>query len=248
MEKKETRLLKEERTDSQEAKLEYLAKVSRALQELLDPREAFETILDLIGGVINYRYATLFGYHARENELIPIAYRRQVVDLIPSIKFGLGSGLSAWVAQRRKPILLGSIHTSPHLSHRVVKSFISVPFMDGEDLLGVINLGQSVPGAFSFDDLETAIKMSEELSPLLIRYLLLNDLYALDTRYQKLREKLTRTRNQMARRETETVNQLARAVSHHVNNPLTSIIGNAQLLMADMEGVGSALKESAEDY
>ncbi len=226
----------------EEGKLEYLSSVSKALGELLDPKEAFETILDIVGRVINYRYATLYGYNEKENELVPVAYRRQIVDLIPSIKFKVGSGLSAWVASKKKPILLSRIHTSPHLSHRVVKSFISIPFNDGKKLLGVINLGHSIPGAFTMEELEMGIKIGEELTDLLKRYLMLNELYNLDQKYKKLRERIDRQEREMEVRERENLNHIVKAVSHHVNNPLTSIMGNAQLLLADMNNVGSVLK------
>ncbi len=226
----------------EENRLDYLSSVSRAIGELLNPGEAFETILDIVGRVINFRYATLYGYNEKENELVPVAYRRQVVDLIPSIRFKVGSGLSAWVASKRKPILLSRIHTSPHLSHRAVKSFISIPFNDGDKLLGVLNLGHSIPGAFTMDDLEMGIKISEELTDLLKRYLLLNELYNLDKRYKKLKNRLDTQAQEIESREKENLNHLVKAVSHHVNNPLTSIMGNAQLLLADMNNVGSVLK------
>ena len=225
-----------------ENKLEFLSTVSSAIQGLLEPTEAFETMLDVVSRVINYRYATLFGYCDKQKELIPIVQRRQLVDLIPSIRFSTGSGLSAWVASKQKPILLSRIHTSPHLAHRVVKSFISIPFIQNDELLGVLNLGHSIPGAFNMDDLEMGIKLSEELAGLLKRYLLLNDLYNLDERFQDLKEKYNNTEKKIQKRETENLNYLAKAVSHHVNNPLTTIIGNAQFLMADMENVGSLLK------
>ena len=228
----------------EESKLEFLSTVSRAIKGLLDPKEAFETILDLVARIINYRYATLYGYSEKENGLTPVAYRRQIVDLIPSIKFSVGTVISAWVASKKKPILLSKIHTSPHLSHRVVKSFISIPFEDNGELLGVLNLGHSIPGAFTMEELEIGIRMSEELSGLLKRFLLLNELYSLDTKYHKLKDQITRKEESMHKREADNVEFISRAVSHHINNPLTSIMGNAQLLLADAgNSVGSILKD-----
>ncbi|MFP4459154.1 MAG: GAF domain-containing protein [Candidatus Zixiibacteriota bacterium] len=228
----------------EESKLEFLSTVSKAITGLLEPKEAFETILDLVARIINYRYATLYGYSEKENELIPVAYRRQIVDLIPSIKFSVGTGISAWVASKKKPILLSKIHTSPHLSHRVVKSFISIPFEDNDELLGVLNLGHSIPGAFTMEELDLGIRMSEELSGLLKRFLLLHDLYNLDTKFRNMKEQIKQKEQTIQEREADNVNYLAKAVSHHVNNPLTSIMGNAQLLLADAgKGFGSILKD-----
>ena len=231
----------------EENKLEFLSTVSRAIQELLEPKEAFETILDLIGRVINYRFATLFGYSDKDSKLIPVAYRREVIDLIPSIRFTNGTGLSAWVASKRKPILLSRIHTSPQLSDRLVKSFISIPFVSENELLGVLNLGHSIPGAFTMDELEMGIKISEELSGLLRHYLLLNELYNIDVKYKMLQKKMAKTQHSIENREKETINQLTKAVSHNINNPLTSIMGNAQLLLADLGNVGSVLRKRLQN-
>jgi signal transduction histidine kinase len=192
--------------------------------------------------VINYRYATLYGFSEKANELIPVAYRRKIIDLIPSIRFTVGSGLSAWVASKQKPILLSRIHTSPQLSHRVVKSFISIPFISNGELMGVLNLGHSIPGAFTMDELEMGIRVSEEIGGLLKRYLLLNDLYALDSHYKKIKGVAEKKNREFIGHEEEKIEQLATAVSHHINNPLTSIIGNAQLLLADLGNTSSVLK------
>jgi signal transduction histidine kinase len=227
----------------QENKLEFLSEVSRAIEELLDPKEAFETVFDLVARIIHFRYATLYGFSEKEGQLVPVAYRRKVVDLIPSIKFSAGNGLSAWVAAKKKPILLSRIHTSPQLTHRVVKSFISVPFIWNKELIGVLNLGHSIPGAFTMDELELAIKVADELSGLLHHYLLLNDLYALDLRYKRLKQRLTQDETRRISHQDEIINQLSKAVSHHINNPLTAIMGNAQLLLSDFGNVGIILKD-----
>ncbi len=61
--------------------------------------------------------------------------------MIDIIQFENGSGLSAWVADKKRPILLSSVHRGQRFQSNPVKSFVCCPILRFGTTIGVINLG-----------------------------------------------------------------------------------------------------------
>jgi diguanylate cyclase (GGDEF)-like protein len=70
------------------------------------------------------------------------------VDLIGHVRFGRGAGFSSWVAQQRKPVLLNDLHREGGPESVALRSFLSVPILVANEVVGVINMSHSRPSAF----------------------------------------------------------------------------------------------------
>ncbi len=130
--------------------LEALGEISRAIQEADISDESFEEILKAVGGVIDFRSASLFMFSRETGKLDEICTIGHRVDLIDFVEFDMGQGLSAWVAQKRRPILLNNLRKSKGGVH--IRSFLSVPVVYGNEIIGVINLAHDESEAFTRRD------------------------------------------------------------------------------------------------
>jgi len=76
------------------------------------------------------------------------------IDFISSVNFPMGSGLSAWVAQKGKIIYLSDIHRGSRHGLNPVRSYLSIPLEINNRPIGVLNLGHTIPSAFDGEVME----------------------------------------------------------------------------------------------
>ncbi|MFH1144569.1 MAG: sensor domain-containing diguanylate cyclase [Candidatus Eisenbacteria bacterium] len=137
----------------QDSELEVLFEVSRLMQSNLGKSEVVEKLLDVVQQAIPYRHATLFLWNEHRCQLQPVACRGKHIDLIGGVQFDHGGGFSGWVAKQKRPILLTELHRGRRPDNTVVGSFMSVPMVVQEHLVGVLNLSHPRRRAFTEDHL-----------------------------------------------------------------------------------------------
>lgn len=162
------------RRESQE--IELLVEVSRLIQNATRAEEAFEKLLDLVKGAIVYENATLFVLNRASQQLVVGAARGQVVDLIGGVQFDLGLGFSSWVAKQKKPILLNELHRSAQNGQPAVGSFLSVPLVVQQELIGVLNLSHPGNQAFTEDHLRLLTLVAGQAAAILQRILMYEEM------------------------------------------------------------------------
>lgn len=162
------------RKDSQE--LELLMDVSRAIQNAATHEEAFGKLLDLVKNVIPYENATLFVLNRPTQQLVVGAVRGQVVDLIGGVQFDFGPGFSSWVAKQKKSILLNELHRSGQNGGPAIGSFLSVPLVVQQELIGVLNLSHPGNQAFTEDHLRLLTLVAGQASAILQRILMYEEM------------------------------------------------------------------------
>jgi diguanylate cyclase (GGDEF)-like protein len=141
---------------------EVLVALSEIAQRVAPATEAFRAALEQIGRAVSYENATLFVMDRDSRSLVEAATVGERIDLIGHVRFERGSGFSSWVAQSRKPVLLNDLHREGGSEAPSVRSFLSVPVVVQGDLVGVVNLSHSAPGAF---DEESASRVSLMMLP-----------------------------------------------------------------------------------
>ena len=106
-------------------------------------------------------------------------------------------------------------------------AYVAAPVLWGDRLLGVIDVGDAVPRVFSADD----IALLERFTPLAAAALENNRLVR---DVQEQMDKLKQAQIQLVRAaRLAAVGELAAGVAHELNNPLTSVLGFAELLLHD---------------
>ncbi len=111
----------------------------------LNYRESFEyeirELLEQVKQKIEYNWISCYVNDPITDNLEKLALDDSGFNMIDVIQFDNGSGLSAWVAEQKRPILLSSVHRGQRFQSNPVKSFICCPVIRNEMTIGVINLG-----------------------------------------------------------------------------------------------------------
>jgi diguanylate cyclase (GGDEF)-like protein len=145
--------------------LSALYEISRIVETADEPEAIFKRVMDVVRGVIPCAGCTLFLLSQGSDELKPAYSNGPYVNPLDSIQFTLGKGLSAWVAQEKRPILLSRSgafplgllddgdekNVQPRLGTSYLRSFAAVPLLLEGGVVGVLHLYHSEPNVFDED-------------------------------------------------------------------------------------------------
>jgi signal transduction protein with GAF and PtsI domain len=222
--------------------LSFLALLSQKLSSE-PPSESWDEILQLLGKCVEFSSASLLVFNKESKKLEPLASMGKKVDLIGFLDFDLGTGLSAWVAKGKKPVLLSNLKRSFDWENPI-KSFVSVPLLWCEELVGILNLSHIKEEIFG----ERELKILEIISGQLAVNLAF---LQADKEKQKLREELEQIQKYLAQSQNELkeleknkeVSEKTVFLKEELNNPLAIISGNTQFLLSSLKEAPPALKK-----
>lgn len=211
---------------------DFLHEIVTLLQKGLGSGETFDAVFQLVEKSAPYESATLFLYNAEDDKLEAMHQEGdEVVDLIREIPFTRGMGLASWVSKQERPIILESLSKSRPGKERRFSSFVSLPLRAAEKLIGVLNLGHSTPNMYLQADIDAFSVMAEELSIIVETFVLRQKLEDKNEILEKTLKELQDTQSLLVEKERmAAMGELVVTVNHEINNPLTSIIGLAEIL------------------
>ena len=136
------------------------------------PREVRDLLAEMVQALapaIPYENATAFVYEKGSSRLLPVAVQGSHVDLIPDIHFDCGAGFSSWVAKTKRPVLLSSFREDPNGVPVVERpaSFLSIPVLVEEEVVGVLNFAHRRPGTFTTADRDLVLLAGRLVAPAL---------------------------------------------------------------------------------
>ncbi|MBN2290594.1 MAG: GAF domain-containing protein [Candidatus Glassbacteria bacterium] len=235
------------KTQARKDELGILLKISRVIQSCTEPEETFSSVLELLEELVDFEFAALFIYDGELKKLRVVANKGLVVDLIQPVSFDMGNGLSAWVAKQKRPILLSDIHRGKTQDEAPVRSFLSIPLLLGEELIGVMNFGHTMPGTFNRHNLHVLSIAAGQLSVIIERTLYFSQLSETNCQLEEKNRQLKQAQAALVERERlAAIGEVAVTVNHEINNPLTVIIGNAEFLLHDLNGADAETLRKVE--
>lgn len=227
--------------------LEILFRISQVIQSCTEQEKTFSSVLDLLEQLVDFEFAALFVYDQELQKLRAVASKGQVVDLIQPVSFDMGNGLSAWVAKQKRPILLSDIHRGKAQGDAPIRSFLSIPLLLGEELIGVMNFGHTRPGTFSRHNLHLLSIAAGQLSVIIERTLYINQLAETNRQLEEKHSQLKEAQAELVESERlAAIGEVAVTVNHEINNPLTVIIGNAEFLLRDLSEADTNILNKVE--
>lgn len=209
--------------------------------ELLQEFEAehkdrfYRRVFDLLSEALSFKHAALFLLDPANGQLRLTAHVGKPVDLVEFVDFEMGRGFSAWVGKERKPVLLNELHAFSRRKHDI-RSFLSVPMVSGNDLIGVINFGHDKPDRFSSDAVPRVMAIASLLGGVIAKNRLIVKLSAQNRHMESMNRELHGAQERLVSSEKKAaVSATIVSLNHEINNPLMIITGNLQLLAAKTE-------------
>ena len=150
-----------------------------------------------------------------------------------------GRGIAAWVASQCVPVRLEEVSKDEQSalgagSPGIVNSLISFPLQTAGRVVGVVNLSSPVPGVFSDRD-EGVVSVAAEHIAVTLDRTRRSDALKLDR--TALNEQVEDYQSRLAQSDKmSAVGKLLAGIVHELNNPLTTILGFAQLLARSADG------------
>ena len=148
----------------------------------------------------------------------------------------LGQGLTGRAAQSGEPILVEDISEEADLSKMELgmkeegfRSFACIPLGAKEKVLGVMDIASHDLRQFSPQDVELLTSIGNQIGVAIDNAGLFHDL---SEAYEDL---ATAQAHLFQSAKLSAIGEFAAGIAHEIRNPLTTIIGDAQLLMADMK-------------
>jgi transcriptional regulator with GAF, ATPase, and Fis domain len=202
--------------------------------------ESLEKVLKCLGKIVDFRSASLYLMSDGDGRLEEVCTVGRKVDLIDFVSFDMGSGISAWVAKHKRPIVLNNLRKSRGGTH--TKSFLSVPLVFGGRVTGVINLAHDEPDSFTRRDAETVATASSIITLLLERISHREMIERMSKELETLKEDFRLARQKQAEAEQYLTSETMAALLHKkINNPLAIITGNAQFLLMTLKNSPSSV-------
>ena len=217
---------KEENKKDEFTSLKALYEISCMTRTGESINEKIKNALIIIQKALGCDSGSIFILNSETGTLDETATVGSRVDLIESIQFGFGKGFSAWVAEKRESVLL------PEVRKDGFRSFVSAPITVDEKLIGVINLGHTEPNYFTENDLRFLDLISGQLADTIERSRFLAELIEKNNALEEAQREIQKQHEQIVDMEkNQVIAQIAASLNHEINNPLTTVIGNIELLL-----------------
>lgn len=228
--------------------LDLLRRLSGILSKSLSASDktVYTAVFDILDEVMEYESATLFVADP-DTHFLNIALSRGPVkvDLVSDVGFDRGKGLSGWTGSRKEPVIISSLGNEN--SARGFCSMASIPLWLDQRLVGVLNLGHSVPGFFNESMRAGFTEVGLQLTLIVEQLHLRSMLQEQNLRLEGLVTELREAQDSLVEKERlAAIGELVVKVNHEINNPLAAIISMTDLILLNDKGESKETKETVE--
>ena len=217
-----------------ERHLEILHTVAETVGRSLDVEEVLRTALDALTHVTGHEISSLH-LLSEDGRTLHLRGDRGLSPELRDINrvLTVGHGLIGGVAATGKTLNVNNAAQSPNLlpaAKRAVqkerqRAFLCVPIHCRGRILGTLSLGRQTSGSFGEREVALVEATADQIGIAL-------DNARLYSESLRQLDELKRAQAQLIHAEKlSAVGELASGVAHEINNPLTTILGQAQLLL-----------------
>lgn len=194
----------------------------------------YSKIFELLSRVVLFDNATIYGFDKDEEKVRLYAFSGKEINLIQNVDFDYGRGFSGWVAKSRRIIVLNNLKKKKGGS--AIGSFLSLPLLVENDLVGVINFSAEEENHFSDQNISDFRILTPLVASLISHNMYLEKLTDQTRKLNLTYEQLKKTQEKLISLERKmTAKAFAGSMNHELNNPLMIILGNVQLLIQETQ-------------
>src|SRR5262249_20362308 len=213
-----------------EPHLKILHTVAEAVSRTLDVEEVLRTALDALTHVTGHEISSLH-LLSEDGRTLHLRGDRGLSDKLREInrELPVGTGLIGTVASSGQTLNIKNAAQSPNLLPAAkaavqkdrMRGFLCVAIHGRGRILGTLSLGRQIKDAFSDREISLVESTADQIGIAL-------DNARLYSETVRQLEELKRTQAQLVHAEKlSAVGELASGVAHEINNPLTTILGQA---------------------
>lgn len=199
------------------------------LRKLL--KQILDTSLELLGADTG----SLMLVEEQNSTLKIRAARGLNAEVAEKVHVKIGEQICGWVAEHGEPLLLvGGLKNDRRFTHldekKEIKSAISVPLKVESRVIGVLNANSlSSQTLFNESDLKILSLLANQAAISIWNVRLYEEA-------RQANEEIKLMQQQLIEREKMAVlGQFSTGIAHEINNPLATILGNAQYIMENMK-------------
>lgn len=220
-------------------KISLVAEISARCRTASSSHRAYLEVLELIQHIVPFDAATLYLLDSDGKHLAETASLGGRVEILTMLKLNKGTGLSSWTAQNKKPVLLTDrSRKSDFDPQRDYATFMSVPLLVENDVLGVLNFGCRQASALSEKHVKLMTIVADQFAVSIERLTFEERLQAKNLALEAAHDELRKVQDKIIAAERLTaVSELSVSINHEINNPLAVIVGNVQCLMMQCEAL-----------
>ncbi len=221
--------------------LKVLYEIGTLVQSDSATDDKFAQALLKVRNTIGCHSASLFILDEENGRLEEAATVGVRVDLIESIDFDMGAGFSAWVAKQRRSVLIPNLRGD---SHEQFRSFASVPLISNDKLIGVMNFGHREPNSLTEGHMQFLDIVAGQFAHAIEHTRFEQELLNKNEALTRARDEIHRQHQQIIEMEkNQILAQVAASINHEINNPLTTIMGNIDLILITTPNLDPGLRK-----
>ncbi len=135
---------------------ELVLGVAKRFNSMLDLERLLDIILDVIRPIVPYDAAGVFLVNYKTQDIESAVVRGYDEYVLEQLKIQIGTGLVGHVAKIGKPVIVKDVNLNEHyIVMRVsTQSEIALPILDGDTVIGVMNLESDQLGAYHEGNLD----------------------------------------------------------------------------------------------
>lgn len=224
-------------------RLTSMIDAGRAMSAIRELPDLLDYFMGMVVRELDVERASLMLINEASGEMRIVSSRGISDEVVQTVRVRMGEGISGWVAQTGKPIVVQDSRNDPRVRDRILPnlsgSFISAPVVLSipvrflEKVLGVINVTRKrTGGTFDRGDMEYLVGLAGQAAVAIERARHQEELQAA---YESLRSAQDQI---VASERLNALGQMAAGVAHDFNNILTGILGRIQLLQIKVDSTG----------
>ncbi len=206
----------------------------------------YYSILQIVENVIKFDFARLYKFDSNRRKLILVAEKGTAGELLENLGFNFGKGLSAWVAEWNKPILIRKKKPTP--GGAPLGSFLSFPLWLKSRLVGVLSLACTSQEGLSLKELKYSKLIREKIALLMERTEIIERLKGSYMELNRACKEFGEIYDSFHRQKQIAQEQgFEDAITRRrITDPLSVILGNAELLLKEIGKGKGELKTHLE--
>ncbi|HUH96662.1 MAG TPA: GAF domain-containing protein [Anaerolineales bacterium] len=229
-------LLEATRQDLRE--INALYHISRQLAASLDPDRLMQDMVDLLKQDFGYYHVQIYVVDPESGDLLARRGSGEIGDRLFERGYRLpaGAGIVGHVAETEQPFITNDVDQVVFFVRNTIfpetQSELTVPIKIEEEVVGVLDILQVLPGRLTQRDMRLMTTVADQLAVALQQARLYTELQTSLTQEKAVRSQLIQSER------LAVVGRLLASVSHELNNPLQAI-QNALFLLKDEQTLSS---------